>query len=105
MLCIFIVQYFNVALLLSQPEVSKYHAELMPLLLGYLSLLNEARIGHVTKAFYALENFLENLGKNVSFTKQDKMKISVKIFRGLSTTKARKVSSVNACFFIEYNIN
>lgn len=37
----------------------------MPLLLGYLSSLNEARIGHVTKAFYALENFIENLGKNV----------------------------------------
>lgn len=52
------------ALALSQPEVSKYHAELMPLLLGYLSSLNEAKIGHVTKAFYALENFLENLGKN-----------------------------------------
>lgn len=48
----------------------------MPLLLGYLSSLNEARIGHVTKAFYALENFLENLGKNVSFTKQDQMNIN-----------------------------
>uniref|UniRef100_A0A4W4GAF9 Importin N-terminal domain-containing protein n=1 Tax=Electrophorus electricus TaxID=8005 RepID=A0A4W4GAF9_ELEEL len=46
-----------------QPEVSKYHAELMPLLLGYMSSLKEAKIGHVTKAFYALENFLENLGK------------------------------------------
>ncbi|CAB1349675.1 unnamed protein product [Coregonus sp. 'balchen'] len=44
-----------------QPEVSKYCAELMPLLLGYMSGLNQAKIGHVTKAFYALENFLENL--------------------------------------------
>ena len=35
----------------------------MPLLLGYLSSLKQAKIGHVTKAFYALENFLENLGK------------------------------------------
>lgn len=35
----------------------------MPLLLGYLSSLNEAKIGHVKKAFYALENFLENLGE------------------------------------------
>ncbi|KAF7708017.1 importin-4 [Silurus meridionalis] len=48
-----------------QPEVSKYHTELMPLLLGYLSSLNEARIGHVTKAFYALENFLENLDEDI----------------------------------------
>ncbi|XP_030625358.1 importin-4 [Chanos chanos] len=48
-----------------QPEVSKYHAELMPLLLGYMSGLNQVKIGHVTKAFYALENFLENLGENI----------------------------------------
>ncbi|XP_062335752.1 importin-4 [Osmerus eperlanus] len=48
-----------------QPEVSKYSAELMPLLLGYMSGLNQAKIGHVTKAFYALENFLENLGEEI----------------------------------------
>uniref|UniRef100_A0AAZ3NZ35 Importin N-terminal domain-containing protein n=1 Tax=Oncorhynchus tshawytscha TaxID=74940 RepID=A0AAZ3NZ35_ONCTS len=48
-----------------QPEVSKYCAELMPLLLGYMSALNQAKIGHVTKAFYALENFLENLGSEI----------------------------------------
>lgn len=34
----------------------------MPLLLGYLSSLNDAKVGHITKAFYALENFMENLG-------------------------------------------
>uniref|UniRef100_A0A3B4B858 TOG domain-containing protein n=1 Tax=Periophthalmus magnuspinnatus TaxID=409849 RepID=A0A3B4B858_9GOBI len=44
-----------------QPDISKYCAELMPLLLGYLSCLNQAKIVHVTKAFYALENFMENL--------------------------------------------
>ncbi|KAF3703449.1 Importin-4 [Channa argus] len=48
-----------------QPEVSKYCAELMPLLLGYLSSLNEAKAGHITKAFYALENFMENLGSDI----------------------------------------
>lgn len=46
-----------------QPDISKFCAELMPLLLGYLSSLNQAKISHVTKAFYALENFMENLGK------------------------------------------
>ncbi len=46
-----------------QPEVSSYCSELMPLLLGYLSSLNQANIRHVTKAFYALENFMENLGR------------------------------------------
>uniref|UniRef100_A0A3Q1FHG2 Importin 4 n=1 Tax=Acanthochromis polyacanthus TaxID=80966 RepID=A0A3Q1FHG2_9TELE len=48
-----------------QPEVSKYCAELMPLLLGYLSSLNDAKVGHVTKAFYAIENFMENLGADI----------------------------------------
>ncbi|TNN84731.1 Importin-4 [Liparis tanakae] len=49
-----------------QPEVSKYCEELMPLLLGYLSSLNQAKVGHVTKAFYALENFMENLGDGIA---------------------------------------
>ncbi|KAJ0023043.1 hypothetical protein NQD34_015177 [Periophthalmus magnuspinnatus] len=48
-----------------QPDISKYCAELMPLLLGYLSCLNQAKIVHVTKAFYALENFMENLGADI----------------------------------------
>ncbi|KAJ3611313.1 hypothetical protein NHX12_021329 [Muraenolepis orangiensis] len=49
-----------------QPEVSKYCGELMPLLLGYMSCLNQAKVGHVTKAFYALENFMENLGEEIA---------------------------------------
>lgn len=48
-----------------QPEISQYCAELMPLLLGYLSSLNQAKVGHVTKAFYALENFMENIGSDI----------------------------------------
>uniref|UniRef100_A0A8C2IV09 Importin N-terminal domain-containing protein n=1 Tax=Cyprinus carpio TaxID=7962 RepID=A0A8C2IV09_CYPCA len=48
-----------------QPDVSKFHAELMPLLHGYLSAVNQTKIGHMTKAFYALENFLENLGPEI----------------------------------------
>uniref|UniRef100_A0A8C1C8X9 Importin 4 n=1 Tax=Cyprinus carpio carpio TaxID=630221 RepID=A0A8C1C8X9_CYPCA len=35
-----------------QPDVSKFHAELMPLLHGYLSAVNQTKIGHMTKAFY-----------------------------------------------------
>ncbi|CAL1596751.1 unnamed protein product [Knipowitschia caucasica] len=48
-----------------QPDISKYCAELMPLLLQYLSCLNETKTVHVTKAFYALENFMENLGSDI----------------------------------------
>ncbi|KAG7266185.1 hypothetical protein CRUP_016961 [Coryphaenoides rupestris] len=38
----------------------------MPLLLGYMSCLSHAKVGHVTKAFYALENFMENLGEEIA---------------------------------------
>lgn len=55
--------YIDRQMYFSQPDVSKYCADLMPLLLDYLSSLSEAKIVHVTKAFYALENFMENLGK------------------------------------------
>ncbi|XP_069044135.1 importin-4 isoform X2 [Lepisosteus oculatus] len=48
-----------------QPDISKFSEELMPLLLGYLSGLDERRSSHVTKAFYALENFVENLGEGI----------------------------------------
>lgn len=57
------ILYTDAYMLSSQPDVSKYCANLMPLLLDYLSSLSHAKIGHVTKAFYALENFMENLGK------------------------------------------
>lgn len=48
-----------------QPDISKYCADLMPLLLGYLASLNQAKVVHVTKAFYALENFMENLDADI----------------------------------------
>lgn len=48
-----------------QPEITKYCAQLMPLLLGYISSLNDGKVGHVTKAFYALENVMENLGPDI----------------------------------------
>ncbi|MGH0174234.1 UNVERIFIED_CONTAM: hypothetical protein FKN15_069177 [Acipenser sinensis] len=47
------------------PDISKYSDELMPLLLNYLSGIDSRRGGHVTKAYYALENFVENLGDKI----------------------------------------
>lgn len=52
----------------------------MPLLLGYLSSLNEAKIGHVTKAFYALENFLENLGEPTNSSAERRLVFETSIF-------------------------
>ncbi|XP_018600671.1 importin-4 isoform X2 [Scleropages formosus] len=48
-----------------QPDVSNYCADVMPLLLRYLAGLNQTMTVHVSKAFYALENFMENLGAEI----------------------------------------
>uniref|UniRef100_A0A4W4G6A4 Importin N-terminal domain-containing protein n=1 Tax=Electrophorus electricus TaxID=8005 RepID=A0A4W4G6A4_ELEEL len=74
-----------------QPEVSKYHAELMPLLLGYMSSLKEAKIGHVTKAFYALENFLENLDEDIQSYLPTLMET---MFSALNTTDNLKLKEL-----------
>ncbi|GCB83499.1 hypothetical protein scyTo_0024429 [Scyliorhinus torazame] len=46
-----------------QPDISKYSDEIMPLLLNYLGTIDNSKGGHLTKAYYALENFVENLGE------------------------------------------
>ena len=51
-----------------QPDISKYSNELLPLLFGYLSeATREAAMDprSVTKSYYALEMFCENLGKKI----------------------------------------
>ncbi|XP_043541467.1 importin-4-like [Chiloscyllium plagiosum] len=48
-----------------QPDISKYSDEIMPLLLNYLGTIDSSKGGHLTKAYYALENFVENLGKKI----------------------------------------
>lgn len=89
----------------SQPEVSKYCSDLMPLLLGYLSSLKQAKIGHVTKAFYALENFLENLGKLtfwnlITCPLQEKIKVIDIIFFDLYM-KFSKIKLLSRFVFIK----
>ncbi|KAM4718344.1 importin-4 [Anableps anableps] len=81
-----------------QPEVSKYCAELMPLLLGYLSSLNEAKIGHVTKAFYALENFMENLGSDIEPYLPTLMETMLSALRNAENLKIKElaVSAIGA---------
>ena len=49
-----------------QPDISKYHADLLPLLFDYLgkaSQTAEEKPRGITKTYYALEMFCENLGK------------------------------------------
>ena len=54
-----------------QPEISRYHNQLLPLLFGYLALTTsqnvEQRPKGITRIYYALEMFCENLGKNGVF--------------------------------------
>lgn len=45
-----------------QPDISGYSESVLPLLLEYLSRVDPSHTAHLTKAYYALENFVENLG-------------------------------------------
>ncbi|KAJ8374895.1 hypothetical protein SKAU_G00054750 [Synaphobranchus kaupii] len=71
-----------------QPEISKYSSELIPLLLGYLSGLDHSRVVHVSKVFYALENFLENLGDEIQPYLPTLMET---MFSALSDAKSLKI--------------
>ncbi|XP_015272173.1 PREDICTED: importin-4 isoform X2 [Gekko japonicus] len=47
-----------------QPDIARHADEIMPLLLRYLDGVELAHTSHLAKAYYALENFVENLGPN-----------------------------------------
>ncbi|CAH2294413.1 importin-4 [Pelobates cultripes] len=48
-----------------QPDISEYSDSVLPLLLGYISQVDPSHTAHLTKAYYALENFVENLGSKI----------------------------------------
>ncbi|KAH0626147.1 hypothetical protein JD844_000940, partial [Phrynosoma platyrhinos] len=47
-----------------QPDIANYSDDIMPLILRYLEGVQVAHTSHMAKAYYALENFVENLGEN-----------------------------------------
>nr|XP_056719335.1 importin-4 [Euleptes europaea] len=49
-----------------QPDIARYSDEIMPLLLSYLEGVELNHTSHLAKAYYALENFVENLGDKIS---------------------------------------
>ncbi|XP_043351877.1 importin-4 isoform X5 [Dermochelys coriacea] len=48
-----------------QPDIAAYAGEVLPLLLSYLGGVESVRGGHLAKAYYALENFVESLGAGI----------------------------------------
>ncbi|XP_077663100.1 importin-4 isoform X3 [Eretmochelys imbricata] len=48
-----------------QPDIAAYAGEVLPLLLSYLGGVEPVRGGHLAKAYYALENFVESLGAGI----------------------------------------
>ncbi|XP_062992581.1 importin-4 [Elgaria multicarinata webbii] len=48
-----------------QPDIAEYSDDIMPLLLCYLEGVHPAHTSHMAKAYYALENFVENLGEKI----------------------------------------
>nr|XP_020666139.1 importin-4 [Pogona vitticeps] len=49
-----------------QPDIARYADDIMPLLLRYLEGIQVAHTSHMAKAYYALENFVENLGDKIT---------------------------------------
>ncbi|KAJ6653043.1 hypothetical protein lerEdw1_010129 [Lerista edwardsae] len=49
-----------------QPDIAHYSDDIMPLLMRYLEGVELAHTSHLAKAYYALENFVENLGEKIS---------------------------------------
>ncbi|XP_061445058.1 importin-4 isoform X2 [Rhineura floridana] len=49
-----------------QPDIARYSDDIMPLLLRYLEGIQLAHTSHMAKAYYALENFVENLEGKIS---------------------------------------
>ncbi|XP_034990511.1 importin-4 isoform X1 [Zootoca vivipara] len=49
-----------------QPDIARYSDDIMPLLLRYLEGVQLAHTSHMAKAYYALENFVENLEGKIS---------------------------------------
>ncbi|XP_060111390.1 importin-4 [Heteronotia binoei] len=49
-----------------QPDIARYSDDIMPLLLRYLDGVELAHTSHLAKAYYALENFVENLEDKIS---------------------------------------
>ncbi|XP_042330339.1 importin-4 isoform X2 [Sceloporus undulatus] len=49
-----------------QPDIANYSDDIMPLILRYLEGVQVAHTSHMAKAYYALENFVENLGDKIA---------------------------------------
>ncbi|XP_063157660.1 importin-4 isoform X2 [Candoia aspera] len=49
-----------------QPDIARFSDDIMPLLLRYLEGVQLAHTSHLAKAYYALENFVENLENKIS---------------------------------------
>uniref|UniRef100_A0A8D0GHS6 Importin 4 n=1 Tax=Sphenodon punctatus TaxID=8508 RepID=A0A8D0GHS6_SPHPU len=51
-----------------QADISRFSNEILPLLLHYLEGVELVHTSHLVKAYYALENFMENLGDKILAT-------------------------------------
>lgn len=67
---VFWVLFICLSLLKLQPDISKYCADVLPLLLEHIVHPSERakeRNSNVTRIYYALETFCENLGADLYF--------------------------------------
>ncbi|KAF5925759.1 hypothetical protein HPG69_002209 [Diceros bicornis minor] len=76
----------------SQPHISSYSGEVMPLLLAYLKSVPPRHTQHLAKACYALENFVENLGPKVQPYLPELMECMLQPLRNPSSPRAKELA-------------
>ncbi|KAL8177175.1 UNVERIFIED_CONTAM: hypothetical protein K2H54_042879, partial [Gekko kuhli] len=89
-----------------QPDIARHADEIMPLLLRYLDGVELAHTSHLAKVYYALENFVENLGPLHPIDPSDKITpylpvlmdrmLSILSAPGSPRTKELAVSAIGA---------
>ncbi|KAM3821707.1 importin-4 isoform 2-T2 [Vipera latastei] len=81
-----------------QPDIARFSDDIMPLLLHYLEGVQLANTTHLAKAYYALENFVENLEDKIAPylpALMEKM-LSTLTSPGTPRTKELAVSAIGA---------
>ncbi|XP_036305721.1 importin-4 isoform X5 [Pipistrellus kuhlii] len=74
------------------PQISSYSREVMPLLLAYLKSVSPGHTHHLSKACYALENFVENLGPKVQPYLPELMECMLQPLRNPSSPRAKELA-------------
>ncbi|KAG8455383.1 hypothetical protein GDO86_001542 [Hymenochirus boettgeri] len=75
-----------------QPDISNYSDSVLPLLLDYICRVDPSETAHLTKAYYALENFVESLGNKIEPYLPTLMERILTCLRGSDNNRVKELS-------------